>query len=679
MTRGLAVPHFCPKLYIGWVHTGRLLLMANRFILLVAVIGLMTVALQAQSVFWLKPGIVTINCPSFVYFYDNQIDSSSAGGLACGLVSSKNYQDVTDITVTFNTNDGSCIRDSLILPFLNTTFCSGDTLYVYDGANTSAPLIRKMSAGANTTNFTTLGPSLTFRFKADAASNARGWQMLLRCTPCVSAPANDDCLNATTLTSGSTCQYVPGFINNPTNPTATAPACSGIPNTNDDVWYRFVAPTTIDTIRVQSVFPMDAVVQLFGGNCSSLSLLQCVNNTGSGGTETLVATGLTIGQTYYVRVFDLNGGGGTATYNFNICLIARSPTDCAGAIQLCSSAPYAGSCKAGDFGIQEYSPATWGCMSFGEHSSNWLFWQMATGGTLGFNIYSPNGSPQDIDFALWGPLSGLNCPMTSPPIRCSIATQYATNSYGLPAYSTGLQAAETDVSEPPSGNAFVDTVQVKAGQYYVLLIDVWSGNLNYNFEFQLGNGATINSCVLPVALLSFTGEALPWANQLYWSTASEQHSVYYAIERSVDGMEYQEIGRVNAAGQSASLLRYQFADEQPPAGDAYYRLRLVDDDGAFQYSHVVYLTRISDSPQLQILPNPSSGVFRVDLPVAQVGPVQVVLINALGQLIYRHELMLDAGHHELTYDLTGYPPGLYHIIASGIAGSSAVSGKMLLR
>ncbi|MCS6917442.1 MAG: hypothetical protein RMK52_05315 [Chitinophagales bacterium] len=633
---------------------------------------------QGQSVFWLKPGIVTINCPSFFYFYDNQVDTTSPGGLACGIASSKNYQDVTDITVTFNTSNGSCIRDSLIAPFLNTTFCSGDTLYVYDGANTSAPLIRKMSAGANTTNFTTLGPSLTFRFKADAGSNARGWQMLLRCTPCVSAPANDDCLNATSLTSGSFCQYVPGFINNPTNPTASAPPCSGIPNTNDDVWYRFVAPSTIDTVRVQSIFPMDAVVQLFSGNCSSLNLLQCVNNTGSGGVETLVATGLTVGQTYYVRVFDFNGGGGTANYNFNICLIARSPTDCAGAIQLCSASPYAGSCKAGDFGIQEFSPATFGCMSFGEHSTNWLFWQMATGGTLGFNIYSPGGTPQDVDFALWGPLSGLNCPMTSPPIRCSIATQYATNSYGLPPYSTGLQAAETDVSEPPTGNAFVDTVNVKAGQFYVLLLDVWSGNMNYVFNFQLSNGATISSCALPVTLISFTGETLPWGNQLYWATASEQNSAHFLIERSSDGRDYQELGMVHAAGFSESFLRYQFTDGQPTS-QAYYRLRLVDADGSYSYSHVVYLSRTAQPHVLQVTPNPSSGTFTVEIPSMTNATAQIHLLNALGQLILRHEVPLEAGRHELTYDLTGYPPGMYCLQIAGLAGAEPMMARLLLR
>ncbi|MCS6991715.1 MAG: CUB domain-containing protein [Chitinophagales bacterium] len=632
----------------------------------------------AQSTFWLKPATVTINCPSVVYFYDNQVDTTGPGGLGCGAVSSRNYQDVTDVTVTFNTSNGSCIRDSLILPFLNTTICSGDTLYIYDGASTSAPLIRKMSAGANTTNFTTLGPSLTFRFKADQSSNARGWQMLLRCTPCVSAPLNDDCLNATPLVSGATCQYTPGFINHPTNPTATVPACSGIPNGNDDVWYRFTAAATIDTIRVQSVFPMDAVVQLFSGNCSALNLLQCVNNTGGGGVETLVATGLTVGQTYYIRVFDFNGGGGTATYNFNICVIARSPTDCAGAIQLCTTTPYTGSCKAGDFGIQEYSPATFGCMIFGEHSTNWLFWQMGSNGTLGFNIHSSNGSPQDIDFALWGPLSGLHCPMSSPPIRCSIATQYATNSYGQPPYSTGLQAAETDVSEPPTGNAFVDTVNVKAGQYYVLLIDVWSGNMNYVFQFQLSNGATINPCVLPVELISFRGEVLPWANQLYWVTLSEYHVAEFVVERSTDGHSFEAIDLVAAAGTSTSMKSYTYTDTDPPAGHAYYRLNIRDADGSQQYSHVVHLERYSKS-QLKVSPNPTLGPFSVEIPCAQPTLVQMELCNSLGQQLFQHEVLLDAGKHLLSYDLTGFAPGVYYVRATGLWPGHSFSAPILVR
>jgi N-acetylneuraminic acid mutarotase len=92
--------------------------------------------------------------------------------------------------------------------------------------------------------------------------------------------------------------------------------------------------------------------------------------------------------------------------------------------------------------------------------------------------------------------------------------------------------------------------------------------------------------VLTVSWQGFTavgsgGEAL-----LNWQTAEEQNSLYFNVQRSRDGMNWQTIGMVDAAGSSTGLRNYQFTDANPYEGMNYYRLQLVNTGGGKQYSIV---------------------------------------------------------------------------------------------
>ena len=84
------------------------------------------------------------------------------------------------------------------------------------------------------------------------------------------------------------------------------------------------------------------------------------------------------------------------------------------------------------------------------------------------------------------------------------------------------------------------------------------------------------SIVLPLELLSFDVVG----NKLSWATAHENSVRDFTIERSVDGINYTSIGVVAAGGSD-----YQFVDASP-AVVSYYRLKMTDIDGSFNYSSV---------------------------------------------------------------------------------------------
>lgn len=189
------------------------------------------------------------------------------------------------------------------------------------------------STGANGTEIisaTGLTVGQTYRIRIYSAGN--GSQFMGVFTVCVYGiavpPANDNCAGAFGLPNTSPCTSVNGLV---TGATQSQPGCAG--TANDDVWYSFVAANTTSTVTVVGGAQFDAVVQAFSGGCGSLTSIGCQDNTFAGQAENLLLSGLTPGQTYYVRTYHWSGAD-AGTPNFSICLTGQPPIndDAIGAI-----------------------------------------------------------------------------------------------------------------------------------------------------------------------------------------------------------------------------------------------------------------------------------------------------------------------------------------------------------
>jgi hypothetical protein len=148
----------------------------------------------------------------------------------------------------------------------------------------------------------------------------------LEFTICVSIPppppVNDDCANALLLTSDSACTILPGTVLGATQ-SGVADSCNNFQSSAAfDVWYKFIATSTNQSVSVKGSASFDAVVILKDG-CTGTTL-GCSDETTTGGTETIDSTSLTVGNTYYVRVYDY-GSIPPETSDFTICLTDLEP------------------------------------------------------------------------------------------------------------------------------------------------------------------------------------------------------------------------------------------------------------------------------------------------------------------------------------------------------------------
>ena len=95
---------------------------------------------------------------------------------------------------------------------------------------------------------------------------------------------------------------------------------------------------------------------------------------------------------------------------------------------------------------------------------------------------------------------------------------------------------------------------------------------------------------LPVQLKYFAAKKMSNGQvQLNWATATEQNTKNFIIERSADGINFTEINRVAAAGNSNTEVKYNTLDVNPIKGKNFYRMRQTDIDGAGMYSNIVLI------------------------------------------------------------------------------------------
>lgn len=110
---------------------------------------------------------------------------------------------------------------------------------------------------------------------------------------------------------------------------------------------------------------------------------------------------------------------------------------------------------------------------------------------------------------------------------------------------------------------------------------------------------------LPVQLSAFTVQRQGSSAHLSWTTTTEENNIYFAVERSLDGVTFERVGRVIGQGYSAVRHDYQFEETnvtQPSAPTRYYRLRQVDNQGQATYSAV----RLLQMQELAV--RPAAGV-----------------------------------------------------------------------
>ena len=166
---------------------------------------------------------------------------------------------------------------------------------------------------------------------------------------------------------------------------------------------------------------------------------------------------------------------------------------------------------------------------------------------------------------------------------------------------------------------------------------------------------------LPVTLTSFTAKKEATAIELKWNTASEQNNSHFDVQRSVDGVTFSNLGKVNGAGNSTAPLAYYFTDNSPASGTNYYRLSQVDFDGKTTLSNPVSVNLGFGKSTMQVYALPNSSNVIVNILIGQASKGQIIIYSVNGQKVCEIAVSLGKGNNDISVNLISADQGIFII------------------
>ena len=401
---------------------------------------------------------------------------------------------------------------------------------------------------------------------------------------CTGPLVNDFCSSAQTLTINSICSNTTANITSSNTASGQTPLPSCYTDFNkEDIWYKFTGNDGLITVKY-SPTTEDAVLTVYSGTCGALTEYQCSDRNGSGGSEVIIIENTSSLTTYYVRVENYWGGtmdgsicvwGGPQS-NGNSCSTAPTITSVMYSTNQSASAPTAVAPTGTEFG----------CVSSVDKITYYKI--NSTGGTVTATFEELN---------CWYSY-GIQVGLFLPSVACNSAVNWNNSIFC------------TNQLLPNTTNTLTWT-GLLANQTYYIIIDAFSSGGLFNSYIDLCSWRLSLTGALPVELVDFKTYCQNNKVKLSWTTQSELNNDYFIIERSTNGILFNEVGRVQGNGTSNQPHEYQFFDEQSLNGISYYRLIQVDFNGQSETHPIIKANCDTDNNELNIYPNPNSGTFEI--------------------------------------------------------------------
>ena len=170
----------------------------------------------------------------------------------------------------------------------------------------------------------------------------------------------------------------------------------------------------------------------------------------------------------------------------------------------------------------------------------------------------------------------------------------------------------------------------------------------------------------PVQFISFKGQPQGSHILLNWSVRAERDVLHYVVEKSIDGIQYEQIARQTTMDVSKPYNNYRSLDADPRPGTSYYRIRPVSVDGLVAFSDVVRVDLGNNGADVQAYPNPVQG-GRINLQLHQLpaDSYRIEWYNPQGQLLKKNTLSHPGGFYLHQLDVPSQQGTLYWKLSKG--------------
>lgn len=199
------------------------------------------------------------------------------------------------------------------------------------------------------------------------------------------------------------------------------------------------------------------------------------------------------------------------------------------------------------------------------------------------------------------------------------------------------------IHEITTSNTLVRTIVSGASAQYIDYVD-----------FQL----------IPVELTSFTSKVIDNSVLLNWSTATELNNYGFEIQRTSDRSftDWSSIGFINGRGTTSEPQTYSFRDDNLASGKYYYRLKQIDFDGTYEFTHIVEAEILNPNEfnLSQNYPNPFNPITKIKFANPVDASVKLSIYNITGEKVKEIvNKFYNSGNHEISFDGSDLNSGVY--------------------
>lgn len=175
-----------------------------------------------------------------------------------------------------------------------------------------------------------------------------------------------------------------------------------------------------------------------------------------------------------------------------------------------------------------------------------------------------------------------------------------------------------------------------------------------------------NCTVLPVDFVQFNAVQQSSSIDLNWKILTTEQLSYFDVEKSIDGINFSAIGRVDAGKTFIGTASFKYNDAEVNANTSvlYYRVKVSSKDGELKYSSILSV-RLSGnvSNKIKVSPNPAVSSLTISFYTVLRSNVEYQLIDMTGKVVLRAQRMVEAGQNSINIDQLGlYSEGVYTVL-----------------
>ncbi|NML22610.1 T9SS type A sorting domain-containing protein [Pseudoflavitalea sp. G-6-1-2] len=279
--------------------------------------------------------------------------------------------------------------------------------------------------------------------------------------------------------------------------------------------------------------------------------------------------------------------------------------------------------------------------------------------------YATHDCDSKVDFSINARIMGAVFTDRNAPVISVTLTDATTNvsnaviniMHGIPGSGVAAQKIAS-VTGSSITYADVNLANHATGYYYIDITNGTARIITSPIWYTRDDLAT-----LPLQLVAFTVQKQQEAVQLNWTTSQEVNTKSFIVERSINNGGWEAVGTVAAKGKSAN---YNTMDAHPAKGLNVYRLKMIDQDGAFSYSD---LRRVNFNTSFvyNVYPNPARSFLHITTDNLSAA-ITVEVLNVHSQLLITKKY---ADHNsKLELDISRLTPGVYFLKILSANGSS---------